>query len=83
MNIALQLVLVIQHSQLMALVLLIVRTSRLIAAHQPLLLITQVYCREICNFGDLVNKRLRQTLNCSDVVSSNPGCGVLMRSQKI
>ncbi len=74
MNIALQLVLVIQHSQLMALVLLIARTSRL--------LITQLNWGEVYNVGDLV-KRLRQTPNCSDFAGSNPGCGVLMRSQKI
>ncbi len=82
MNIALQLVLVIQHNQIMALVLLISRTSRLIAAQQPLLLIKQANWVEVYNFGDLSAKRLRQTPHFSDVVSSNPGGGVLMRSQK-
>ncbi len=66
----------------MALVPLISKMSRLIATHQLLLLIKQANWGGVYNFGDLVDKRLRQTLNCSDVVSSNPGCGVLMRSQK-
>ncbi len=67
----------------MAIVLLISKMSGLIATHQLLLLIKQANWGGVYNFGDLSAKRLRQAPNFSDVTGSNPGCGVLMRSQKI